>query len=1150
MQATQEKQSLGADKPTLTDFKVNWEMVIFLIIVAIAILSRFYDLGARVMSHDESLHTLFSWNLFRGNGYQHTPMMHGPLQFHLVAFSYFLFEASDFTARIPAALASIATIVFLWNYRRFLGRTGTLIAAGLFLISPYMLYYGRYVRNEAFVALIGVITLWAILRYLESGQNRYLYYLTAATALHFTVKETAFIYTAQALLFLGFYFLYRISRRRWVKPSYQNIFVTLLIIALFVAGIAGGMNIIKNWEVQIDSAEVAEPANPEETPSDGQSSEESSFPMVFLAIAIIVVLCIYASLYFLIFGYGWRNLRNERSFGLLVILGTLVLPQLSPFVIEIINQYLPAFGWDPLNYFSFLSMTKTAVVVILMLAPALLIGLLWKPRIWLINFGIFFAIFTVLYTTIFTNGPGFFSGMVGSLGYWIEQQAVERGSQPWYYYLLVQIPFYEYLPALGSLLAAGLGIKSWWKTYQANRAKSDETEEAEIYEIQEIEETVEDAEEPPPTTALIGFWAITSLLAFTIAGERMPWLTVHITLPMLLLSGWALGKVIDSIDWQAFREKRGHLVILALPVFIISLLAVFGLALSDTPPFQGKDLEHLNASSNFLTALVIAGLSGAGVFSLLRNWEGAQIRRTVTLAVFSLFGLLTVRTAAIASYVNYDNATEFLVYAHSARGVKDIMEQVEEISRRTTNGLDIVVAYDEDVPWPFSWYLRDYEKKKYYGETPTIEIREASIILVGNDYFNQIGPVVGENYYQIDYIRMWWPNQDYFDLTWERIANALFNPSLRTALWDIWFYRDYEKYALTKELEFETSAFSLANWSPADEMRMYIRKDIVAQLWDYGFSLELEPLFEDPYKDGKLDLIADNSIGTTGNEPGQFQGVRGFDVAPDGSLYIADTDNHRIQHMAPDGSVLNVWGAYGATTDTEEAPTGAFNQPWDVAVSPIDGSVYVADTWNHRIQKFTANGEFVTAWGFSQYGSADPYGFWGPRGIAVDLEGRVYVTDTGNHRVLVFDADGLHLDDFGGAGFGNGQFSEPVGIDVGLDGRVFVADTWNQRIQVFYPTDFGGYSYLFSWNVNAWFGDTLNNKPYIAVNPQGHVFITDPEMYRVIEFTAEGQFVRFWGDFSAGLDGFGLASGIAIDPLGNLWVSDGSFNRILHFTLP
>jgi uncharacterized protein (TIGR03663 family) len=131
------------------------EIAIFAVIILFAVVTRFYDLGARVMSHDESLHTYFSWLLYRGQGYQHSPMMHGPFQFHSIALTYFLFGANDFTSRIPAVLFSIGTVWMVWYWRRYLGKWGALIAGFLLVISPYMLYYGRYVRNESFAGFSG-----------------------------------------------------------------------------------------------------------------------------------------------------------------------------------------------------------------------------------------------------------------------------------------------------------------------------------------------------------------------------------------------------------------------------------------------------------------------------------------------------------------------------------------------------------------------------------------------------------------------------------------------------------------------------------------------------------------------------------------------------------------------------------------------------------------------------------------------------------------------------------------------------------------------------------------------------------------------------------------------------------------------------------
>src|SRR3990172_8617443 len=81
-------------------YTINWEMVAYLIIFGLAIFTRFYNLGDRVMSHDESLHTVYSRDLYKRGFYEHNPMMHGPILFHFTALSYFLFGVNDFTSRV------------------------------------------------------------------------------------------------------------------------------------------------------------------------------------------------------------------------------------------------------------------------------------------------------------------------------------------------------------------------------------------------------------------------------------------------------------------------------------------------------------------------------------------------------------------------------------------------------------------------------------------------------------------------------------------------------------------------------------------------------------------------------------------------------------------------------------------------------------------------------------------------------------------------------------------------------------------------------------------------------------------------------------------------------------------------------------------
>ena len=202
------------DRVVWSEVRVNYEVLIYILLIMLAIITRFYSLENRVMSHDENTHVYFSWLLEQGRGYSHDPLSHGPLQFHLVALSYFLFGDNDATARFPAALFGVIAVGMVWVFRRWLGRTGALVAAILMLISPYMLFYSRYVRNEALVVPIAMASVWAITRYMESRQSRWLYLLAFSLSLHFATKETAFIFTAQVLLFLGGYLVWKLISHR------------------------------------------------------------------------------------------------------------------------------------------------------------------------------------------------------------------------------------------------------------------------------------------------------------------------------------------------------------------------------------------------------------------------------------------------------------------------------------------------------------------------------------------------------------------------------------------------------------------------------------------------------------------------------------------------------------------------------------------------------------------------------------------------------------------------------------------------------------------------------------------------------------------------------------------------------------------------
>jgi predicted membrane-bound mannosyltransferase/DNA-binding beta-propeller fold protein YncE len=1149
--------------PALTN-----ERVIFGALLLVAALSRLYNLGVRVMSHDESLHTYFSWLLYKGDGYQHNPMMHGPLQFHLIALSYFLFGPSDFSARLPAAFFNVATIALAWHWRRYLGKAGGLIAALLMLISPIMLFYGRYVREDPYAIFSGVLMLYVVLRYLEGGERKFLYLLTVALLLHFIDKETAFIYTAELLIFLAVYFIVRVTRRTWEDARTFRAFIVALSLGILLVAAGLGLGLVSRQNATLGATEVASPANPTASPSPLEAPGAAASPLALVAVAGLCALA--AASFFLLRGYTWQRVKSERSFDLLVVAGTMVLPMLVPFMLKLAQAQLKIQIPTSAAELQSLTPSNTAVVGAFLASAfglSILFGQLWRRDWWKLALT-FWMPFTVFYTTMFTNTDGFFTGVVGSLGYWLVQQGVQRGSQPWYYYLLVLIPVYEFLPLLGSVLAVVVALRRRRTITTRTRAEAEAAAQS------------TEAANFSNTFSLLAWWIVASLAAFSMAGEKMPWLTYHLTWPLILFAAWGLGWIVDTTAWRELRERRALLIVGLVFVFFTSLASALLAATGPSAPFQGQDLDQLQSTGAFLLPALAAVGSAAGLIYLLRDWVEGQIVRTFVLTFYALLAILTVRAAFRAAYINYDDATEYLVYAHASTAVKDVIRQAAEISQRTTGGMGVNIAYDASAPdtgvsWPFVWYLRDFTNQHSFDQ-PTRALRDSTIVVVDSKNFDKIEQALGPGYYRIDYIRMWWPNQDYFGLVsdrqpapfddtyscrgvlgflrlfptkdFSRVCSALADPKIRAGIVDIWLNRDYSAYAAATG----HTDLTLATWQPSDQMRMYIKKDVAQQIWKYGVAPSAQPAAAvDPYQGKTITLAADPIISAAAVTP-PMNAPRAIAFAPDGSFYVADSRNHRILHFDGTGQLVQQWGAPSGNSLNNPNPSaapGTFNEPWGVAVGP-DGAVLVTDTWNYRVQKFTSDGQFLKMW--SSFGTgAQQETFYGPRGIAVDGSGHVYVVDTGNKRIVVFDENGAYITQFGSAGLDPGKFDEPVGIAIDAGGIIYVTDTWNQRVQSFTPSPDGlAFTPLRQWDVAGWSGQSLENKPFIAVDHLGHVFVTDPEGFRVIEYTTDGQLIQTWGDYGNSPTTFGTASGIAVDAAGSIWTSDSGNNRIMRFTLP
>lgn len=274
--------------------------------------------------------------------------------------------------------------------------------------------------------------------------------------------------------------------------------------------------------------------------------------------------------------------------------------------------------------------------------------------------------------------------------------------------------------------------------------------------------------------------------------------------------------------------------------------------------------------------------------------------------------------------------------------------------------------------------------------------------------------------------------------------------------------------------------------------------------------------------------------GEAGAGNGQFSAPTGIAVDSAGDVYVADTANHRIQKFDDQGNFLIRWGASGSGV-------GQFNAPKGVAVDSAN-NVYVVDSGNNRIQKFTSSGSFITAWGALGSG---PGQFNQPFGVAVDSLDNVCVTDTGNDRVQKFDRNGAFIASWGSTGDGAGQFRSPRAVTIPnpYADRVYVADASN-RIQVFestsdYVTQFGGEGQavaLFNGvdGLGGW---------------DGRVVVADTGNHRTQEFYFDGGFIVTWGIFGRDEGRFNRPAGIAGTD-GVVYVVDAGNHRVQAFGPP
>ncbi|MEB3222752.1 MAG: hypothetical protein VKS61_11815 [Candidatus Sericytochromatia bacterium] len=305
------------------------------------------------------------------------------------------------------------------------------------------------------------------------------------------------------------------------------------------------------------------------------------------------------------------------------------------------------------------------------------------------------------------------------------------------------------------------------------------------------------------------------------------------------------------------------------------------------------------------------------------------------------------------------------------------------------------------------------------------------------------------------------------------------------------------------------------------------------------------------------------------------------DVAADasGTVYVADTQNHRIRKVAPDGTVSTLAGSgvtgwMGGGHQDGPGATALFKDPLSLAVD-ASGTVYVADAGNNRIRKVAPDGTVSTLAGSGTAGHQNGAGasarFNYPKGVAVDASGTVYVADASNNRVRKVAPDGTvsTLAGSGTAGLQNGagasaRFNGPGGVAVDASGTVYVADTYNASIRR--VASDGTVSTLAGTNTRGYVDGPAASARFhtpgnLDIDASGTLYVADGGNQCIRVITSGGTVSTLAGlgtadptvqlsynpgdrDGVGGEARFHYPGGVAVDAGGHVFVADTRNNRI------